>query len=150
VDKYLQKKFEAGNNFDQVINEALDELKIERDSTHVIYPSTLLNISKTLIARGLYEEGIKALKFLIDNKPMLLLREEDRLKNEVRRFLFDLEGHIKAKLSIFYLQTHLILGEHIFLTYSCRFLHWPGTMLKGVSSKPSGDCIVAQNVCFLS
>jgi len=94
VDKYLQKKFKAENDFDQVMNEALDELKIERDSTEVIYSSTVLNISKTLIARGLYEEGIKALKFLIDNKPMLLKRE-DKLKDEVRRFLFELEGHVK-------------------------------------------------------
>ena len=116
VDKYLQKKFEAANDFDQVIYEALDELKIERDTTNVLYPSTLLNISKTLIARGLYEEGTKALKFMIDNKPMLLLKagEEDRLKNEVRKFLFDLEGHVKAKLSIFHLQTHLFGGEHTF------------------------------------
>ena len=122
MDKYLQKKFKAENDFDQVMNEALDELKIERDSTEVLYSSTVLNISKTLIARGLYEEGIKALKFLIDNKPMLLKRE-DKLKDEVRRFLFDLEGHVKAKLSIFHLQTHIILGEHIFfLTCSCRFL----------------------------
>ena len=109
----MQKKFIAENDFDQVMNEALDELKIERDSTEVIYSSTVLNISKTLIARGLYEEGIKALKFLIDNKPILLKRE-DKLKDEVRRFLFELEGHVKAKLSIFHLQTHIILGEHIF------------------------------------
>ena len=110
----MQKKFIAENDFDQVMNEALDELKIERDSTEVIYSSTVLNISKTLIARGLYEEGIKALKFLIDNKPIVLKREEKNLKDEVRRFLFDLEGHVKAKLSFFHLQTHIILGEHIF------------------------------------
>ena len=95
----------------------IDELKIERDRQEVIYSSTLFEISKTLIARGLYEEGIKALKFLIDNKPMLLKKEEDRLKNEVRVFLFDLEGHVKAKLSIFHLQTHLILGEHSFSNF---------------------------------
>ena len=74
MDKYLQKKFQAENDFDQVMNEALDELKIERDSTESIYSSTVLNISKTLIARGLYEESIKALQFLIDNKPMFLIR----------------------------------------------------------------------------
>mgnify|MGYP001288981143 CR=1 FL=1 len=119
----MKKKFEVENDFDQAINEALDELKIERDRTEVIYSSTLFEISKTLIARGLYEEGIKALKFLIDNKPMLLKKEEDRLKNEVRVFLFDLEGHVKAKLSIFHLQTHLILGEHSFSNFSCRFLN---------------------------
>ena len=113
----MKKKFEVENDFDQAINEALDELKIERDRTEVIYSSTLFEISKTLIARGLCEEGIKALKFLIDNKPMLLKKEEDRLKNEVRVFLFDLEGHVKAKLSIFHLQTHLILGEHSFSNF---------------------------------
>ena len=118
MDKYLFKRFEAANDFDQVINEALDELKIERDSTNVIYSSTLLNISNTLIARGLYEEGIKALRFLIDNKPLLLKpKEEDRLQREVRKFLLDLEGHVKAKLSIFHLQTHLILGEHTFSNF---------------------------------
>ena len=105
----MKKKFEVENDFDQAINEALDELKIERDSTEVIYSSTVLNISKTLIARGLYEEGIKALKFLIDNKP-ILLKKDERLKDEVRRFLFELEGHVKAKLSFFHLQTHFILG----------------------------------------
>ena len=108
----MKKKFEVENDFDQVINEALDELKIERDTTDVLFSSTLFEISKTLIARGLYEEGIKALKFLIDNKPMLLKKEDDRLKNEVRGFLFELEGHVKAKLSTFHLQTHLIFGEH--------------------------------------
>jgi hypothetical protein len=112
VDKYLKKKFEVENDFDRVMNEALDELKIERDTTDVLFSSTLFEISKTLIARGLYEEGIKALKFLIDNKPMLLKKEDDRLKNEVRGFLFELEGHVKAKLSTFHLQTHIILGEH--------------------------------------
>ena len=113
----MKKKFEVENDFDQAINEALDELKIERDRTEVIYSSTLFEISKTLIARGLCDEGIKALKFLIDNKPMLLKKEEDRLKNEVRVFLFDLEGYVKAKLSIFHLQTHLILEEHSFSNF---------------------------------
>ena len=44
---------------------------------------------------------------------------------------------------------NLLKEKTTFSIFSCRFLN-PIKFFKGVFSKPSGNCIVSPNLCFLS
>ena len=85
--------------FDQVMDEVLEELKIEKGTPKLLFPSTIFEVSKDLMIQGHVEEAIKALQFMLNNKPMMA----DSFDSYYLKDMFNrlLASHTQVQISFF-------------------------------------------------
>ena len=86
-------------DFDQVMDEVLEELKIEKGTPKLLFPSTIFEVSKDLMIKGHVEEAIKALQFMLNNKPMMA----DSFDSYYLKDMFNrlLASHTQVQISFF-------------------------------------------------